>query len=598
MRGQGSEVRVQGPELRRLALGLWPLNSLNPGSMTKRKSPGVDPESSSDNSTDTVSHHMPSAAAIRETIESVVIAFVLAFLFRTFEAEAFVIPTGSMAPTLMGRHKDLTCPKCGSPYQVSASEEVDQEGAGRGGQYETAAGACPMCRATTFMGPGNPQHINYPSYNGDRILVSKFAYEFADPKRWDVIVFKFPGDATTDARTNFIKRLIGLPGETVRIQHGDIWTRRGEEPFTVARKPPEKLLAVLQPVFDNDYMPRIAEYGWPARWKPESPGDAAWTSDDKATFHTDGAGGGENWLRYHHLVPNFQQWKAVEKSGAESVPQDLTPQLITDFTAYDTNRAWGDNNPAPMADSLGMYWVGDLALRFTADVESEKGELLVELRKGSRRFQCRIDVATGKATLSINGLDSFRPSATTAVRGPGRHEIRFSNCDNELRLWVDGSAVSFDAPTIYDDLGNFAPDANDRAPVGVASVGAKMRLSHLAIFRDLYYIAEFAFAEHLHAAPDPIAFTPGQPDEDTTVRNRVEHAAEFKLKADQFFVLGDNSARSKDGRLWGADNYWVPRELLIGKALFIYWPHSWNRVPYVNVPFPFFPNFARMGLVR
>ena len=68
-----------------------------------------------------------SSAAIRETVESIVIAFVLAFLFRTFEAEAFVIPTGSMAPTLMGRHKDLDCPKCGYPYQVSASEEVDAE---------------------------------------------------------------------------------------------------------------------------------------------------------------------------------------------------------------------------------------------------------------------------------------------------------------------------------------------------------------------------------------------------------------------------------------------------------------------------------------
>ena len=39
-------------------------------------------------------------------------------------------------------------------------------------------------------------------------------------------------------------------------------------------------------------------------------------------------------------------------------------------------------------------------------------------------------------------------------------------------------------------------------------------------------------------------------------------------------------------------------ELLIGKALFIYWPHSWNKIPYVNIPFPLFPNFARMGFVR
>ena len=38
----------------------------------------------------------------RETVESVVVAFVLALLFRSFEAEAFVIPTGSMAPHAHG----------------------------------------------------------------------------------------------------------------------------------------------------------------------------------------------------------------------------------------------------------------------------------------------------------------------------------------------------------------------------------------------------------------------------------------------------------------------------------------------------------------
>ena len=51
------------------------------------------------------SHHAKDS--FRETIESIAIAFVRAFLFRTFEAEAFVIPTGSMAPTLQGRHKDV-----------------------------------------------------------------------------------------------------------------------------------------------------------------------------------------------------------------------------------------------------------------------------------------------------------------------------------------------------------------------------------------------------------------------------------------------------------------------------------------------------------
>ncbi len=113
---------------------------------------------------------MPSSAAIRETIESVVIAFVLAFLFRTFEAEAFVIPTGSMAPTLMGRHKDLECEACGYPYQVSASCEVDENGNVTEDCQTVFSSICPMCRyVMTDLDSGD-----YRSYKGDRILVAKF----------------------------------------------------------------------------------------------------------------------------------------------------------------------------------------------------------------------------------------------------------------------------------------------------------------------------------------------------------------------------------------------------------------------------------------
>ncbi len=48
----------------------------------------------------------------RDTVEAIVVAFILALVVRGFEAQAFVIPTGSMAPTLMGRHKELACPQC------------------------------------------------------------------------------------------------------------------------------------------------------------------------------------------------------------------------------------------------------------------------------------------------------------------------------------------------------------------------------------------------------------------------------------------------------------------------------------------------------
>lgn len=49
---------------------------------------------------------------------------------------------------------------------------------------------------------------------GDHILVSKFLYYFTPPKRGDIIVFKFPQDETRD----FIKRVVGLPGETLEIR--------------------------------------------------------------------------------------------------------------------------------------------------------------------------------------------------------------------------------------------------------------------------------------------------------------------------------------------------------------------------------------------
>src|SRR3954449_6328259 len=64
--------------------------------------------------------------SVKETIESILVAFILAFVFRAFIVEAFVIPTGSMAPTLMGAHMRFHCKDCGYRWDVNFSS-------GRGG---------------------------------------------------------------------------------------------------------------------------------------------------------------------------------------------------------------------------------------------------------------------------------------------------------------------------------------------------------------------------------------------------------------------------------------------------------------------------------
>lgn len=128
---------------------------------------------------------------VRELVESLVVALFLAFLFKTFEAEAFVIPTGSMAPTLMGRHKDVECSQCSYQFQVSASEEMDSSSNRRNGRH-VVAGTCPQCGFTQYFGdevPNNGRDAVAQSFTGDRILVSKLAFDQRELRRFDISSF-------------------------------------------------------------------------------------------------------------------------------------------------------------------------------------------------------------------------------------------------------------------------------------------------------------------------------------------------------------------------------------------------------------------------
>jgi signal peptidase I len=575
----------------------------------------------------------------RETIESIVVAFTLALLFRAFEAEAFVIPTGSMAPTLMGRHKDLVCDACGLTYRVGCSAEEDDQSQGlrmelgrlerEGARLRTvvdsslstprerdeaqrrladlqrddgpiaqrrqrldsklvAAGTCPNCglpvKLLQQQNGGLEYDPRYPSFNGDRILVNKFAYDFAEPERWDVVVFRYP----EDAKINYIKRLIGLPGETVSIAAGDIWTSTAGRQPQIARKPDRKLLAMLQCVHDAGHVSQdLLAAGWPVSWTDWSAaaGRSGWASeDDGRSFAVACEAGRSATLRYRHLVPTDEQWEAVR--AGTSLAGEAEPSLITDFQPY---------------NALGSrpHWVSDIALETMLESRSSSGRIAFDLVEAGAVHRCTFDVATGEATMSIGGRPAAgQPRAQTPVRGTGSWTILFANVDDELTLFVDGRRVAFAGPTGWDQpvreatraepranpVAPGAAAASDLAPVGITAEGASVRVSGMRVLRDVYYLTTVL----------------GARGGEFFEKDRLD----FPLEAGQYFVLGDNSAASKDSRLWN-DGHHVDRHLLIGEAMLVFWPHavpaSWAvpaKIGRFELRLPSWPNFARMRFVR
>ncbi|MFH1038082.1 MAG: signal peptidase I [PVC group bacterium] len=144
--------------------------------------------------------------AFREWAESILFALLMVFIIRTVIVQPFKIPTGSMQPTLLGVKK--ICPACGREYRYDR---------------KTCDDGTPLVL----------EHI------GDKILVNKFIYgartpdripytsillpylqlpALRKPRRGDIVVFHYPEDVSID----YVKRLVGLPGETIEIRDGKI----------------------------------------------------------------------------------------------------------------------------------------------------------------------------------------------------------------------------------------------------------------------------------------------------------------------------------------------------------------------------------------
>jgi signal peptidase I len=550
---------------------------------------------------------------IREVLETVAFVVVLVLLLKTFVAEAFVIPTGSMATTLLGYNKYVTCPECGHKYYVNCSDEFEKQP-----PYFLESCTCENCRKfIQFSADGGEGKLSPPSPNsGDRVLVAKFLNDLCGMPRqtFDVVVFKYPeGPTKNHVPTNFIKRLIGLPEQTIGIYYGDLYVaskkdlmelgvsfegdedkplrqrmlknrakellESGHPCFRILRKPPDKILALERLVYDNDHQAvDLIDKGFPAHWaaesdgktdapaaepdykeKRESAGNDAWAVVGSAKgpqgFRCGKRQDDRTWLRYRHLVADRLKLTTEPK-----------PQLITDFMSYNSGgyrRPDGSFQDPPSTHR----WVGDLILEMEVEIENPVGQLILELCKGPDRFRAQWDLSSGMCSFWRNKEKDPLEKKQTDLKHAGTYLLRFANVDRRLTVWVDrslpfGDGFPYDPPR--DGKGKIVhqPMYNDLQPASIgARAGASLTVRKLKLFRDTYYLSEDA--EHLRKE---VIEDPGQWEENE--RKDAPDGLTMYVQPGHYLCLGDNSPSSSDGRSWGL----VPEHMMLGRALAIYYP--------------------------
>ena len=562
--------------------------------------------------------------ATRETLESLVVAIILAFMFRAFIAEAFIIPTGSMAPSLMGAHKEIICDDSSFKYTVGASSESNET--------RVSETYCPITQHRTTIQPGRADHR---TNSGDRILVNKFIYDYQEPQRYDPIVFKNPNNG----KQNYIKRLVGLPGENILIENGDIYVMEqqpgGDWEKIITRKPISKLLNTLQVVDDTHHIGMdLKAADWPLRWQ-QYRGDPLWQVDYSREFPIYSLQPAEQiqWLRYRHFRPQKSDWQFIEKQELPPKYQQSLPlgHLIGDHYAYNDGTLTivglpAARRPIALGENLGTHWVGDIGMELDLEVKSNIGLLILDLVEGGAHFECRIDVATGKATLACDA-DSIefvsaagrvtQPVGQSVLNRPGRYKVRYVNADDRINLWINERLVEFDTSE-YNRIDVPMPtyseqDPGDAEPLGIAGRNLEIRIDRLRVVRDLYYTSVKGFRnnERIGGAANEtgideqqILFYQANPSLwDSPEAHQVFSAKKgmnepmFRLlngptrQQDQFLPIGDNSPESLDGRIWDGPNY-VEREMLIGRATFVFFPRPLRK------PIPFFPNFRDMRFIK
>jgi len=440
------------------------------------------------------------------------VAFVSLFLFiRTFAVEPFGVPTGSMAPALIGNHREGPCPRCGYPVRVGFP-------AGGGNAADHYANvACPNCGKRFSLAAAR-------DLSGDRLLVDKNVFNLRRPRRWEMAVFHCPDPDPKEFGKPYVKRVVGLPGETMTIIDGDAYAN-GE----LLRKNLAEVHETRVVVLDMAYLPDPG--GWNARWlvdppendprlprasaRPPEEADASVVRGGVLTLDASGGAQASLGLTYRHW--NFDDRKE------------------------ETVRAWSSYDGVPRSFAQ-LPPVHDFSLECEVEVaaESPGASFACRLFDGTEAVSAEVSVgprASGLATLTHDGRGGLGSARGVSLEPGHTYRLEFAFVDRRATLAIDGKVMIPPA-----DLPPLARRGEVRRPLQFGARGCRVVVRDLKLYRDTYYTQ---YGEH--GTQRPAALGPAE-----------------------YFMLGDNSGNSQDSRKWPRPG--VPEADFVGKPFLIHQP--------------------------
>lgn len=357
---------------------------------------------------------------LQSALQWLVGGLVIVLLVRTWVVLGLVQPVqvagNSMAPALLGEHYSVACPQCQSLLVFAADLKPSAPSA-----------ACPHC--------GNPSVPleNAPLHVGDSLMVDRFSESLGPLVRGDLVVVRSPDDS----RQLCVKRILGLPGESVALRWGDVWIDGRPATKSLAEQRALRLL-LHKETSTNRRWQMAPEATW--LWN-----NRHWQIDCRATEKT-------YWLQYQH-----PQRRPLTDEYNYNV--GLTRQL----------------NP-----------VRDIMLVANISVLGE-GRLLLEF--GQEIPTCRVAIEPSTKKVSLHVGDAFAADRcltrilSDRLSGDGVL-VELSNFDGKILLAMDGE-VLLNVPHVPES----APTASSQ-PVSIGATDLRVSLQNLSLYRDIYYCSQ------------------------------------------------------------------------------------------------------------